>query len=467
MKKTPHRFAVAGLLLAMLATLMICLIIFKTDPHMPLIGCLILLSLFALWHKASWEKIEKGLVEGISKGLKPILILALIGMLIGVWMASGTVPYLVSAGFHLISPQWFLITALVSAMIVSTFTGSSFTTVGTVGAALIGIGLGFGISPALCAGAIICGACFGDKMSPLSDTTNFAPAVAGTDIFTHIRHMTWTTVPAILITAILFIILGQQASLNVSLAEISHAQTLLHEHFNMSLWLMASPLIVAILAFRKTPIIPVLMTGIVTGALTAIIFQSASIETLLNTMQNGFQLKGDKSLVASIVNRGGLQSMMWSISLIFIALGFGGVAKGIGLIDFLMKGIMSKLNKKGHYVTAAVLSSISVNILTGEQYLSILLPGQAYQKAFDEKDIPGETLSRSLEDGGTLVNPLIPWGVSGAFFTQILGVSVLEYLPFVFFLYLSPVFSVLFAYIPGIRNHTLKKNRHLKEQKAS
>ena len=466
MIKSPRRLSVAILLLAMLALLMSSLIIFKTDPHMPLAGCLVLLSLFALWHKASWEKIEKGIVEGISKGLKPILILALIGMLIGVWMASGTVPYLVSAGFGLISPQWFLITALISGMVVSTFTGSSFTTVGTVGAALMGIGTGFGINPALCAGAIICGACFGDKMSPLSDTTNFAPAVAGTNLFTHIRHMTWTTVPAILITAILFILLGQHASPHLSMTEISQAQTALHKHFNLSIWVMISPLIVVVLAFRKAPIIPVLVTGIVTGALTAIIFQSVSIEALMGTMQNGFHLKGDKSLVASIVNRGGLQSMMWSISLIFIALGFGGVAKNIGLIDFLINGLLAKLHKKGHYVTAAALSSIGVNILTGEQYLSILLPGQAYQEAFDEKKIPRETLSRSLEDGGTLVNPLIPWGVSGAFFAQTLGVSVLEYLPFVFFLYLSPLFTVLFAYIPGIRNHALKQKPELKEQQA-
>lgn len=467
MTKLPGKGSLTLLFFAMFGLLMSSLIILKVTPHIPLIGCIVLISLFGLWHGASWNEIEQGLIDGISKGLKPILILALIGILIGVWMASGTVPLLVSTGFQMISPQWFLITALVAGMIVSTFTGSSFTTVGTVGAALIGIGTGFGMNPSLCAGAIICGACFGDKMSPLSDTTNFAPAVAGTDIFTHIRHMLWTTIPAIVITAILFIVLGEQTASHLSMTNIMKAQQSLHHHFSLSPWVLVSPLIVAVLAFRKASILPILITGIVTGGLTAMLLQSVSLGDLINTMQNGFSLKGDHTMVSTIVNRGGLQSMMGSISLIFIALGFGGVAQKIGLIDLLIKGILVKLHRKGHYVTVAALSSVGVNILTGEQYLSILLPGQAYQKAFEEKCLPKETLSRCLEDGGTLVNPLIPWGVSGAFFTQVLGVSVLAYLPFVFFLYLSPMFTILFAYLPWIRKITLEPKAVFIEKKVS
>ncbi|TCP23028.1 sodium/proton antiporter (NhaC family) [Scopulibacillus darangshiensis] len=456
MKKMPKVWSVALLMVILLGVLMTCLIFLKVQPHIPLIGCTVILVLFALMHGARWLDIEGGLVEGIHKGLKPIMILALVGVVIGVWMASGTVPYLVFIGFELINPKWFLVTALISTMIVSTFTGSSFTTIGTVGAALMGIGMGFGIDPAVCAGAVICGACFGDKMSPLSDTTNFSPAVAGVDIFTHIRHMMWTTVPAVLVTFIIFVFLGRNTAADVSMADITAAKHALESSFNLSWLVMVSPLIVVIMAFLKKPIIPVLITGIVTGAITALFMQNGmTVSSLIKTMQNGFHLKTSNDLVSNIVNRGGLQSMMSSISLIFIALGFGGIAQKVGLIDIMIQCVIKKIHRKGHYVTAAALSSIGVNIMTGEQYLSILLPGQAYQKVFDKKAIPRKTLSRTLEDGGTLVNPLIPWGVSGAFFTQALGVHVTEYLPFVFFLYLSPLFTIAMAYLPKLRNVTL------------
>ncbi|MFC7391908.1 Na+/H+ antiporter NhaC [Scopulibacillus cellulosilyticus] len=456
MKRTPKGWTVGLLLVLMLALLMVCLIGLKTQAHLPLLGCIILMSLFAIWHGAKWKDIEKGLVDGISKGLIPIMVLALVGILIGVWMASGTVPYLIYIGFELINPKWFLVTALLTTMIVSTFTGSSFTTIGTVGAALMGIGLGFGIYPAFCAGAVICGACFGDKMSPLSDTTNFAPAVAGIDIFTHIRHMVWTTLPAIIISFILFFVLGQHSSTHVSMKDIVSAQQALDAHFHLTWLVMLSPLVVVILAFKKMPILPVLITGIVTGCITALLFQKGmTISDLMATMQNGFHLNSKNELITNIVNRGGLQSMMNSISLIFIALALGGVAHNTGLIDLMINGLVTKFKYKGHYVTAAACSSIGVNLMTGEQYCSILLPGQAYKKAFERKGIPLKTLSRSLEDGGTLVNPLIPWGVSGAFFTQALGVSVVEYLPYVFFLYLCPIFTISYAYLPKIRTHAL------------
>ncbi|MBM7645409.1 NhaC family Na+:H+ antiporter [Scopulibacillus daqui] len=456
MKRKPNGWAAVLLAAVMLALLMVSLIGLKTQAHLPLLGCIILISLFAVWHGAKWKDIEKGLIDGIAKGLIPIMVLALIGILIGVWMASGTVPYLIYIGFALINPKWFLVTALLTTMLVSTFTGSSFTTIGTVGAALMGIGLGFGIHPALCAGAVICGACFGDKMSPLSDTTNFAPAVAGIDIFTHIKHMVWTTLPAMIISFILFLILGEHSSAHVSMQDIVSAQQALAAHFRLTWLVMLSPLVVVILAFKRMPILPVLITGIVTGCITALLVQKGvSVSELMAAMQNGFHLNSKNEMITNIVNRGGLESMMNSISLIFIALALGGIAHNIGLIDLMINGFITKFKYKGHYVTAAACSSISVNLITGEQYCSILLPGQAYKKAFESKGIPLKTLSRSLEDGGTLVNPLIPWGVSGAFFSQALGVSVAEYLPYVFFLYLCPIFTVLYAYLPKLRTHAL------------
>ncbi len=436
-------------MLILFGVLMTGIVGFGVMPHIPLFLCLILLALFVFGHGASWETIEQGLIEGVTKGLKPVFILLLVGIVIGVWMVSGTVPYLVYLGFQLVSPAWFLVTALITTMIVSTFAGSSFTTVGTVGAALMGIGIGFDIDPALCAGAIISGAMFGDKMSPLSDTTNFAPAVAGSDLFTHIRHMLWTTVPAIIVTIVIFLSIGHTNNQVLNQNTIEGMTSALTNQFNLSWVVMISPLVVVVLAYLRFPILPVLVTGIITGGLTYLLVQPhATLKTLVTVMHGGMQADTGSEAVNEIVNRGGLVAMMSSISLIIIALALGGVAYKTGLIDMMINKIVERLNRKGHFVTVTALSSVGVNLLTGEQYLSILLPGQTFKDSYTKQGIPHKTLSRTLEDAGTLVNPLVPWSVCGAFFSSTLGVSVLDYLPFVFFLWLSPIFTIILGFLP-------------------
>ena len=386
--------------------------------------------------------------QGLRKCSAAIFILGLIGTLIGIWMMSGTVPTIFYFGLKIISPQWFLPSCLLLTILVSSFTGSALTTVGTVGVALMGIAQGFGIPAPHTAGAVICGACFGDKVSPLSDTTNFAPAVVGVDLFAHIEHLLGTTIPALVLTFIFFIYLSH--------GDFSHSQTVVHNillslesSFNISILTLISPLIITSLAMMRFPTIPILSFGVVTGLLTAGFVQSNwDISQWLVVLLKGFSDQSGNHIVDNIVNRGGLSSMLFSISLIVVALCLGGLLQSFGVIISLMEGLKGKVRKRGAIVSCTAASSIGVNFLTGEQYLSILLPGQAFKALYQEQKIATKTLSRTLEDAGTLVNPLVPWGVSGTFFANALHVPVSQYIPFVVFLYLSPLFTIAFAYLP-------------------
>ncbi|MCF6408473.1 Na+/H+ antiporter NhaC [Pseudalkalibacillus salsuginis] len=422
------------------------ILILKTEPHIPLLLSLVSIAILAKGFGYTWGQMEKGLIDGIIVGIKPVLILMVIGMLIGTWMMSGTVPTMLFYGTDFISPQFFTIGALLVTIIVSSFTGSSFTTIGTVGVALMGLSASLGVHPGLAAGAIICGACFGDKMSPLSDTTNFAPAVAGVSLFNHIKHLMWTTIPALIVTIVIFVIMGTGTS-EGALTSIENVQGHLSQTFNISGWTLVSPLVVIILALIRFPTIPALMIGVITGILTILLVQGQmSGSAIIDMLQNGFQMQTGDQTVDEIVNRGGVQSMMWSISLIWIALALGGLVRALGMLETFVNLLETKIKSRGNTIATTALSSIGVNVLTGEQYLSILIPGQSFRPHFERQQIDLRNLSRTLEDAGTLVNPLIPWGVSGAFFASTLGVDVIGYLPYVFFLFLSPLFTILLGY---------------------
>lgn len=418
----------------------------KAEPHLAILSSLIFVTVYAAFRGFGYETLEQHMINGIREAIKPILIMLLVGMTIAVWMMSGAVPTLLHFGLETLSATWFAPSALIITMIVSTFTGSSFTTIGTVGVALMGIAVALGVNPALAAGAIISGACFGDKMSPLSDTTNFAPGIVNVSVFDHIRFMMGTTVPAITITFILFFIFGRGNG-SIDAETIGSTQQELARLFQLSPWTLLSPLLVMILALRKTPVVPTLIAGVLSGLLlTGLTQGNWNISQWMSVIQNGLQLETENQTVASIISKGGLQSMMWSVSLVMLALAFGGVLRGIGVIDVIIEKTVSKLKRDGSIISSAALASIGVNIMAGEQYLSILLPGQAFKKIFEDRSIDLRFLSRALEDGGTLVNPLIPWGVSGAFFASTLGVPVTAYVPFAFFLLLSPFFTFLLAF---------------------
>ena len=438
--------------------LSLSIFLLKAEPHIPLlattVGTATILRLFGF----SWKRLESAILQGIQSAIMPILILSLIGILIAVWMMSGTVPTILYYGMDYIEPQYFAVSALYVTIVVSMFTGSSFTTVSTVGVAFMGIALTTGISPALAAGAIICGACFGDKMSPLSDTTNFAPAVAGISLFAHIRNMVYTTLPALVVTTVFFLLVP--TTFTVDLSSINQIKQALQDGFYIHGLTLLSPLAVIACSMKRISILPTLIVGIVTGLIvTAFIQQQTAIDVWFSVMQSGYQSTIMNETVASIVNRGGLQSMMWSVSLILIALSLGGLLQHCGVIEAFFRKVIQPLKRGSSIVLMTGASSIAVNGLTGEQYLSILLPGQMFKDEYTRREIPAKTLSRTLEDCGTLVNPLIPWGVSGAFFAGALGVPVLEYAPYATFLWLSPLFTFAYALIPQLQQNSLGKGK--------
>ncbi|OAB28292.1 Na+/H+ antiporter NhaC [Paenibacillus macquariensis subsp. defensor] len=441
-----------------LALLFVSIFLLKAEPHIPLlattVGTATLLRLFGF----SWERLESAIIKGIQTAIMPILILSLIGILIAVWMMSGTVPTILYYGMDYINPQYFAVSALYITIVISMFTGSSFTTVSTVGVALMGIALSTGISPTLAAGAIICGACFGDKMSPLSDTTNFAPAVAGISIFTHIHNMLYTTLPSLVVTTVFFLLAPKNNTIDLSsLQEIKLA---LQDGFQIHWLTLISPLAVIACSIKRIPILPTLVIGIVSGLLvTAVIQHQTAIDVWFSVMQSGYKGTIANETVALIVNRGGLQSMMGSVSLILIALSLGGLLQHCGVIESFFQKLIQPMKRKSSIVIMTGASSIAVNGMTGEQYLSILLPGQMFKDEYTRRGIPAKTLSRTLEDCGTLVNPLIPWGVSGAFFAATLGVPVIEYALYTPFLWLSPLFTFAYVLIPRLQLNSLGKDK--------
>ncbi|WP_054955117.1 Na+/H+ antiporter NhaC [Paenibacillus dakarensis] len=442
------------LIIFIIGLLFVSIFLLKAEPHLPLLAAVVGTAALLWMFGITWKTIESAIIKGIQTAIMPMLILSLIGILIAVWMMSGTVPTILYYGMDYIEPRYFAVSALYVTIIVSMFTGSSFTTVSTVGVALMGIAVTTGISPTLAAGAIISGACFGDKMSPLSDTTNFAPAVAGTSLFTHIRHMMYTTIPALLVTTIFFIFAPKSSSIDLS--SIHEIKLALREGFNIHWLTLLSPLAVIVCSIKRIPILPTLVTGIVTGLLiTALVQHGTTVDVWFNVMQNGYETTISNETVALIVNRGGLQSMMWSISLILIALSLGGLLQYCGVIEVFFRKLIQPLKHSSSIVLMTGASSMAVNGMTGEQYLSILLPGQMFKEEYARRNIPAKTLSRTLEDCGTLINPLIPWGVSGAFFAVTLGVPVLEFAPYALFLWLSPLFTFAYALIPGLQRNSL------------
>ena len=418
------------------------------SPHVILLVATLFLLTYGVLKGVSWQTLEKYMSDGIFQAFIPMLILSLIGILVGVWMLSGTIPTILYYGLIYISPRWYYVSCVTLCVLGSSFNGSSVATVSTIGVALIGVAEGLGIPLPMAAGAIVSGSCFGDKCSPLSETTNLAPGIVKVDLYTHVKHLFWTTVPAIILTLGLFAYLGKGIK-SAEISEITHMSLMLEKHFHISLLTLLSPLLVIYLSTKKVPALATFIVGIVTGLLTAALIQkNMKITQWAMVIQEGFSIENcDHALVSKLVNRGGLQSMMGSLSLVAVALAFGGLLKGLGLTSFLLESFAARLTTRGWATLAASLSCIMVNFLSGEQYLSIILPGKTFEKHFREHGIPLKNLSRVLEDCGTLVNPLVPWGVCGAFFTAALGVSVLEYIPYAYFLFFCPLFTVLFGFI--------------------
>ena len=423
--------------------------------HYILIFTSIIAMCIGLSEKIKLSYMFNRILESIKSITTPIIILLLVGALAGTWKVSGIIPAMVYYGLTLVDPFIFLPLTLIVSTLVSLTTGSSYTTSATVGIALVAVGVAFNIPAGMTAGAVISGAYFGDKMSPLSDTTNLAPAMAGTDLYTHIRYMTYTTVPTYIVTLILFIILS--FNLNISstgeMSEINDlSQTLLND-FYISPLLFLIPAIVIILAFLKVRPIIALSSGIIGAVLFSIIFQnnilelidSSKFSSIIQSIFTYTEIPTDNLRIERLYNSGGMKGMLWTIYLTISAMIFGGSMDGIGALKKITDFLLSKAKTTFGLFVSTSASCLGINIVASDQYLAIVIPGKMFKDAFEEKGLSAENLSRTLEDTGTVTSALIPWNTCGAYHYGVLGVSVADYFIYAIFNWMSPLTTLIYA----------------------
>ena len=431
--------------------------VFKLTPHIPLIAAAAVAACVAVFHKHPWKEVQDGMVHGITLAMSAILILMVVGTMIGTWILGGVVPSMIYYGLKVLSPAIFLVATLIVCSIVSLGTGSSWSTAGTVGVALIGVGQGLGIPVSMVAGAIISGAYFGDKMSPLSDTTNLAPAVAGTDLFSHIRHMVYTTAPGYVLCIILYGWLGTRFSGGVlETGKVETVLSTLKANFFVHPILLLAPLLVIVMVVKKIPPLPALLGGTLLGGIFAMISQSSSLAEVISSAHSGFVSQTGVETVDELLTRGGLRSMMDTVALIICALSFGGIMEKTGMLEVLARAFLKRVRRTGSLVATTIFSSIGMNTIASDQYMAIVIPGRMYKKAFDAQGLHPKNLSRCLEDAGTLSSPLIPWNSCGAFMHATLGVNPLLYLPYAFLNLANPLVSIFYGYT-GITMEKVKE----------
>jgi NhaC family Na+:H+ antiporter len=416
-----------------------------------------------------WQELQEGIVHGISLSLGAVLILLMVGSLIGSWILSGTVPTMIYYGMAVLSPRWFYAAAMVICAVVALATGSSWTTAGTIGVALIGIATAQGLEPGLAAGAIISGAYFGDKMSPLSDTTNLAPAMAGTDLFTHIRHMLWTTTPSFVLALALFAGVGLRLGGATDASEILAFQQRIAGQFDVGVVMLLPVALVIVLVVRKVPAFPALLIGTLTGCLFAVLFQRAAVLRLAGetdlapavallkgawtALFDGYKSASGNAALDELLSRGGMASMLNTVWLILSAMVFGAVMETAGMLQRLAAAILGAVRGTGTLIAATLGTSIGMNVVASDQYIAIVLPGRMFRAEYARRGLAAKNLSRTLEDAGTITSPLVPWNTCGAFMAGTLGVATATYAPFAFFNLLNPVVAAVY----GFTGFTIKK----------
>tara|TARA_B110000503_G_scaffold52436_1_gene84316 strand:- start:6789 stop:8258 length:1470 start_codon:yes stop_codon:yes gene_type:complete len=422
-----------------------------TNQYILLMGGLVAVAV-GFWNKVPLSRMIFEVWENWKSIFVPIMILFLVGALAGTWLVSGIIPAMVYYGLQVLSPDIFLPASVIIAAIISIATGSSWTTSATVGIALVGIGSALGIPTGMIAGAVISGAYFGDKMSPLSDTTNLAPAMAGTDLFTHIKYMAYTTVPTIIVTLIVFAILSGTIDTTGS-ADISDLLATIDNTFHISPWLFLVPGIVIAMILLKTKPLIALGIGVLLAAVFAFIFQSdvltslsdSNFKAVINAVFTDTNIETDNDKLSELFSSGGMNGMLWTIFLIICAMVFGGVMDAIGALAKITKSLLAVASSVFGLFASTVLSCLGLNAIASDQYLAIVIPGKMFKNAFEDKGLAPENLSRTLEDSGTVTSVLIPWNTCGAYQSSVLGVSVSDYFVYAIFNYLSPFTTLLFA----------------------
>ncbi|KXH84044.1 Na+/H+ antiporter NhaC [Sporosarcina sp. HYO08] len=435
-------------IVALIAAAAMSIFVWKAGMHIPLLIGVIAAVLIALRVGWSWQEVEQMMVKGVGRALPAIFILMIIGIIVGTWIASGVIPTMIYYGVSLISPSLFVpLVALVTG-IVSITLGSSFTSIATIGLAFMAIGEGLGFAPGLVAGAVISGAYFGDKLSPLSDTTNIAPAMAETDLFSHIKHMLWDTLPAFFIAIVLYWFVGtsELAASAVSTASIDLIKRGLSEVFVTHPLLLLMPVFTIFLMMRRVPAIPALAIVGFLGAVLAVVIQGMSVASVVQAMTNGFSVESGVKEVDSLLNRGGLMSMLGTISLLVIATALGGVLEETGSFEAMTKSMLANVRGAGSLISTTIFSTFVVAFASGAQFLAIILPARTFVGKYKEMNIDTKNLSRCVEAAGTVGINLVPWSVPIVFAVGMLGVSPGEFIPYAFFVILVPLINLLFGF---------------------
>jgi NhaC family Na+:H+ antiporter len=420
---------------------------FEGTGHLPLVAAATVAALVAWRHGHAWSEIEDGIIHAIRMAMPAILILLVIGMLMGTWLAGGIVPALIDWGLMLLSPQLFLPTACAVCSVVSLVSGSSWSTAGTVGLAMIGIGNAMGVDPAMTAGAVVSGAYFGDKLSPMSDTTNLAPAMAGTDLFTHIRHQALTTGPAWVIAMIGYAVLSAGMSTEADPAAVAAIRSTIEASFHPGIIHLIAPLLVVGLVLRRTPALPALLLGVLIGAVVAVTVEDVSLPQVLVATMSGFTAQTGDPTVDELLSRGGMSSMANTVFLVLCAMSFGGVMERTGMLRTLAQRLLRLAKTTGSLIATTVLTSVGINVVAGDQYIAIVVPGRMYADAYREQGLHPKNLSRAIEDGGTITSPLIPWNTCGAFMAGTLMVPTGAYFAYAFLNLVNPLISILYGYL--------------------
>ncbi len=447
------------MLLASITVISVGILAFDAPIQILMLISVLMLIPFMLGLGFTYKQIEKTMMDSMGKALQPGLILLTVGILIGAWIASGTVPTLIFYGIEAISPQFFLVTTLLFCSLVSMATGTSWGTIGTAGVAMMGVGTSLGIPVGLTAGAIISGAYFGDKMSPLSDTTNLAPTVTGGDLFTHIKHMLWTTIPAYIITAIIFTIIGlQYHSSNVNQDSINQLTAYLDQEFHLGLFTLIPIVVLVGLLICKKPAIPSIFIGATVGGIIAVGYQGYSIQEVLSAFYDGYQVESGIAIADSLLQRGGLTSMLGLIALFLFALGLGGMLASAGVLETLIASFANKIHRTGTLVFVTIIVSYTTLAIGGSVYFSTVMGGTLMRPIFERLNLRPENLSRILEDTGTQSASLVPWTGSGLYTSGALGIATGSYLPFCFLAILTPIISLFY----GITGWTLTKEKDVK-----
>lgn len=455
-KTKPSTLQAISPLVIMIVLLTIGVGFLKLRAEPIILICTIITSMIAKTLGYTWEELQRGIIEKISSALPATLILWSVGLLIGSWMFCGTVPMIIYYGVQIISPRFLYVTAFLITAVLSTVTGTSWGSAGTIGVAIMGIAQGLNMNLAITAGAVVAGSYFGDKLSPFSDTTNLAPLAAGSELYDHIKHMLYTTVPASIVSIIVYLIAGLSSKTSLASADsVNIIQSQLSGIYNWNIILLLPVIIMLAGSILKFPTLPTMVVNSLISVVIGIFIQGFSLKDGFASMINGFDIGmtgfNGKIIedIATLINRGGAVSMTTTTILVFCSMGFAGIMSVSGMLDVVLDAILSRVKSTFGVVISTIVSCFTVAFVTGNSYLSILIPGELFKKVYLERNLHPKNLSRTLEDSGTVLVPLIPWSAAGAYMAATLGVETLTYFPWAVLNYTGIIFAIIWA-ITGI-----------------